>query len=104
MERYGLAGRPVIMTLGRMAANEQAKGFDQIIELIPRLRLRCPDLIYLCAGDGDDRPRLEAKVADLGLTETVVFTGQYPEGRKPTISAWPMSMSWPAAGRASASS
>ena len=80
--RYGLGGKRVIMTLGRMAANERAKGFDELIELLPQLHERCPDLIYLCAGDGDDRARLEAKARRLGCANTVVFTGRIPEDRK----------------------
>jgi phosphatidylinositol alpha-1,6-mannosyltransferase len=82
IKRYNLEGRKVIMTLGRMAADERAKGFDEIIELMPHLHERRPDLIYLCAGDGDDRLRLEAKARDLGCTDTVVFTGRVPEDRK----------------------
>ena len=80
--RYGLAGRRVIMTLGRMAADERAKGFDEVIALMPRLRRRFPDLAYLCAGDGSDRPRLEAKARELGVADCVVFSGRIPEQRK----------------------
>ncbi len=80
---YGLAGKRVVMTLGRMAADERAKGFDEVIALMPRLLARAPDLIYLCAGDGDDRARLEAKAAALGLAGAVVFTGNVPEAEKP---------------------
>ena len=80
--RHGLTGKRVIMTLGRMAANERAKGFDELIELMPRLRELCPDLIYLCAGDGDDRARLEAKARELGCQDIVLFTGRIPELRK----------------------
>ena len=83
VSRYGLAGKRVIMTLGRMAARERAKGFDQVIDLMPRLRAHCPDLVYLCAGDGDDRPRLEAKARNTGCADAVVFTGRIPEDRKP---------------------
>ena len=80
--RYGLEGKQVIMTLGRMAADERAKGFDEIIALMPRLRESCPQIVYLCAGDGDDRPRLEAKARGLGCGDCVVFTGRIPEARK----------------------
>ena len=82
IQRHGLAGKRIIMTLGRMAANERAKGFDQLIELMPRLHDRCPELIYLCAGDGDDRARLQAKALGLGCQDLVVFTGRIPEERK----------------------
>ena len=37
---------------------------------------------HLVVGDGDDRPRLEAKVRSLGMGDRVVFTGYIPEGEK----------------------
>jgi glycosyltransferase involved in cell wall biosynthesis len=86
VSRHHLAGKRVIMTLGRMAASERAKGFDEVIELMPRLRAHCPELVYLCAGDGDDRQRLEAKARDMarrtGCSDAVAFTGRIPEERK----------------------
>lgn len=82
VERYGLAGKRVMMTLGRMAANERAKGFDELIDLMPQLNALCPNLVYLCAGDGDDRARLEGKARDLGCEDTVIFPGRIPEARK----------------------
>lgn len=83
VERYGLAGRRVIMTLGRMDPEERAKGFDEIIDIMPRLSQRYPDIVYLCAGDGGDRSRLVAKAHANGVGERVVFTGRIPESRKP---------------------
>lgn len=82
IDRYGLANKRVIMTLGRLDAREKAKGFDQILEALPDLRSRQPDLVYLIAGKGDDRERLEAKTDALGLSDYVVFTGEVEEARK----------------------
>jgi phosphatidylinositol alpha-1,6-mannosyltransferase len=79
--RYGLAGRRVILTVGRLAANER-KGFDPILEALPALIRECPDVIYLVCGDGSDRARLEAKTRDLGLAEHVVFAGYIPDAEK----------------------
>src|SRR5262249_30001515 len=76
-------GKTVLMTLGRMAREEQAKGFDEVIELLPRLAKEIPNVVYVAAGDGSDRARLEAKVAQLGIEERVVFTGWVDESRKP---------------------
>jgi phosphatidylinositol alpha-1,6-mannosyltransferase len=82
VRRYGLAGRTVMMTLGRMAASERMKGFDEVIDVLPRLRQKNPRLVYLVVGDGDDRPRLEAKARAAGLAEHVIFTGNIPEAEK----------------------
>jgi phosphatidyl-myo-inositol dimannoside synthase len=80
--KYGVTARRVIMTLGRMDPDERAKGFDEIINLMPRLLLHSPDIVYLCAGDGGDRPRLEALAKVNGVSERVVFTGRIPEMEK----------------------
>ena len=78
----GLEGRTVILSLGRMSSAERQKGFDEVIEVMPRLRAARPDLVYLACGDGEDRPRLEAKARALGVADAVRFTGLVPEERK----------------------
>jgi glycosyltransferase involved in cell wall biosynthesis len=80
--RYGLQESKVIMTMGRVAAQERYKGFDEVIDLVPDLLARVPSLKYLIVGDGSDRPRLEAKVGALGLKQSVVFAGYIPESEK----------------------
>ncbi len=80
--RYGLQGRKVLMTLGRLATQERYKGFDSVIDLMPDLIRESPDLAYLVAGTGGDRARLEQKVNDLGLGEHVIFTGFVSESEK----------------------
>jgi glycosyltransferase involved in cell wall biosynthesis len=68
--------------MGRLAACERYKGFDEVIELMPKLLERVPGLKYLVIGDGSDRPRLEAKVAAFGIKEAVVFAGYISESEK----------------------
>jgi phosphatidyl-myo-inositol dimannoside synthase len=82
LQQLGLERRKIIMTLGRMSSDERAKGFDEVIELMPRLREAEPDIAYIAAGDGDDRPRLEAKAKALGVADRVVFAGRIPEAQK----------------------
>ena len=82
IERYGLQNKIVIMTLGRISANEQYKGFDEVIDVIPLLLQEIPNVIYLLCGDGDDRKRLEEKVEKLGLQQHVIFTGYVSEEEK----------------------
>lgn len=80
--RYGLEGRRVLMTLARLVGRERHKGIDEVLEALPRLMEEYPDLAYLVVGDGPDRPRLEAKAAELGLAQRVVFAGRVPENQK----------------------
>ena len=82
LERYGLKAHKVILTVGRLASAERHKGFDEVIELMPRLLKRFPDLKYLIVGEGDDRPRLEAKADSYRVANHVIFTGQIPESEK----------------------
>ncbi|MBU4448615.1 MAG: glycosyltransferase [Proteobacteria bacterium] len=70
------------MTLGRLAPEEQYKGFDEIMELLPVLSKQIPHIAYLIVGDGKDRARLEAKAQALGVRDRVVFTGFIPEAEK----------------------
>jgi glycosyltransferase involved in cell wall biosynthesis len=80
--RHGLAGSRVIMTLGRLTVIERYKGFDEIIDLMPRLLVRYPDLKYLIVGDGLDRERLAGKARALKLDDKVIFAGRVAEHEK----------------------
>lgn len=80
--RLGVAGRTILLTFGRLSREERAKGFDQVLELLPALAAKLPDIAYLIAGTGNDRDRLEAKARDLGVAERVVFTGFVEESAK----------------------
>jgi phosphatidylinositol alpha-1,6-mannosyltransferase len=82
VEQYGLGGKTVLMTLGRLAAKERYKGFDEVMELLPALSEQVPNIAYLIVGDGDDRPRLAAKAQSLGVRDRVIFTGFIPEAEK----------------------
>jgi phosphatidyl-myo-inositol dimannoside synthase len=82
MKRYGLERKRVILTVGRLSSPERYKGFDEVIDLMPRLLKYFPDLKYLIVGSGDDRSRLEAKADTCGVADTVVFAGEIPESEK----------------------
>jgi phosphatidylinositol alpha-1,6-mannosyltransferase len=82
VDRYGAAGRRVLLTLGRLSSRERYKGQDRIIELLTDLARRVPEVLYVVAGDGDDRPRLEALAHRLGVDGLVRFCGLVPEAEK----------------------
>jgi phosphatidyl-myo-inositol dimannoside synthase len=82
VERYGLEGRKVIMTLARLVGYERYKGIDEILEALPALIGQEPNLIYMVLGDGDDQPRLEAKAQTLGIGDKVIFAGYISEADK----------------------
>ncbi len=74
--RYGLVGRKVILTVGRLAAGEQYKGHDRIIGALADVRLNVPEAVYLVVGSGDDQLRLEAAAVAAGVRDHVIFAGQ----------------------------
>lgn len=82
LARYNLIGKKIMMTLGRMSADERYKGFDEVLEVLPKLAIEIPEIAYLVVGDGSDRRRLEQKARDLGIDDRVVFTGRIDEAEK----------------------
>lgn len=80
--RYGLENSKLIMTLARLPGVERYKGVDEVLEVMPALLEKEPALKYLVAGDGDDRPRLQAKAQVLGIGDRVIFTGMVKEADK----------------------
>ena len=80
--RHGLEGARVIMTLARLPSRERYKGVDEVMEAMPALLQDIPNLKYLVAGDGDDRPRLMQKARTLGVSDRVVFAGMISEADK----------------------
>ena len=65
----------IVLVVGRMMACERYKGHDQLIEAWPQVLAEVPDAQLVCAGEGDDIPRLRAKAAALGVAQAVIFTG-----------------------------
>jgi len=82
LRRYGLEGKTVLMTLGRLVSEERYKGFDEVIEVLPELAKEIPDIAYLIIGKGDDRRRLMEKARKTGVSNRVVFTGFIDESEK----------------------
>jgi phosphatidyl-myo-inositol dimannoside synthase len=80
--RYGLAGKRVLLTVGRLAFEERCKGFDEVLEVLPNLP---EDVVYVIAGRGNDLPRLKQRAVELGIGGRVVFTGGFPEEEKPDL-------------------
>lgn len=80
--RLGLHGRRVLLSLARLASEERLKGIDEMLEQMPELARRHPDLVYLVGGDGSDIDRLRAKAVALGVGAQVIFAGHVPERDK----------------------
>ena len=62
-ERLGLQGRRVLLAASRLVPR---KGFDRLIEALPAIAARHPDVLLLIVGDGPQRAELEAMAAKVG--------------------------------------
>ncbi|MBL9096160.1 MAG: glycosyltransferase family 4 protein [Alphaproteobacteria bacterium] len=68
-----VAGRsPVLLSLCRL---EPRKGVDMVIRALPRVLETHPKALYIVAGGGDDRARLETLARETGVADSVHFAG-----------------------------
>ena len=83
-DRLKLGAGPILLTVGRLASNERYKGHEPVFSVLAGLRRKFPDLVYVVAGDGDDRPRLEAVATELA-PGAVRFLGFVPDADLPDL-------------------
>ena len=69
----GFPNGRVILTVGRWLATERYKGMDTLIQAMPRLLLRWPDVQLVMVGSGDDREWLVNLTRDSGVQKHVHF-------------------------------
>ncbi|KKI98518.1 glycosyltransferase family 4 protein [Prochlorothrix hollandica] len=69
----------IILTIARLSASEQYKGFDQIIRSLPQIIIETPNIHYVLVGKGDDRARIENLVKGLQLENYVTLAGFIPD-------------------------
>lgn len=82
LEEITKGRQPVIATLSRL---EPRKGIDSVLEALPALLARHPSLVYLVAGGGDDRQRLEDLARARGVDHAVAFLGPVDAARKAAL-------------------
>jgi len=82
--RYGLGDRPVVVCVSRLVPR---KGQDVLIRALADVRRRVPDATLLVAGDGPERPRLEALVSAQAPPGSVVFAGEVSPADLPGVYA-----------------
>lgn len=75
----------ILLTVSRLASAERYKGHDLVLQMLPRLLQNNPDVMYLVAGEGDDRQRLESMAQDLGIQHAVRFLGKVPNENLPAL-------------------
>lgn len=71
--------QPVILTVSRLAGIERYKGYDKILEALPKIRQAIPNVHYIIVGKGDDKPRIEQLIEQLKLQDCVTLAGFVPD-------------------------
>jgi phosphatidylinositol alpha-1,6-mannosyltransferase len=77
--KLGLAGAKVLLTVGRLSPEDDYKGHDRVIPLLPELERRLGKVRYVIAGSGADRARLEQRARETGASAQVLFAGYVPD-------------------------
>ncbi len=75
--RLGLDGARVIGFIGSFYAYE---GLDLLLEALPAMLARAPDIRCLLVGGGPQEQRLRALAAELDIADKVIFAGRVPHG------------------------
>lgn len=78
LNKYNLTvNSPVIFTLTRLAATEQYKGHEQVINIIGKLKMKFPGIKYILAGqyDADEEIRIKELIALNNVEQQVILTG-----------------------------
>jgi len=83
-ESFSIKGKTVLLTFGLLSPN---KGFENVIQALPRILSRHSDVVYIIAGathphvrrrEGDRyRFQLQALAKELGVEENVVFHNRF---------------------------
>jgi len=79
-ERYGLAGRPVVMCVSRLVAR---KGQDTLIRAWPEVLRQVPGAALVVVGGGPHRASLNRLSERIGVSPHVTFTGPVPADELP---------------------
>src|ERR1700682_4447052 len=68
-----------LLSVGRLDSSEQRKGFDTVIESLPVVIKRVPDLQYVVVGSGSDLERHKEVALNVGISDRVKFLGSVSE-------------------------
>ena len=73
IEKYQLAGRRVIVSVGRLV---HRKGQDELVKAMPKILEKYPDAILLLVGEGPIKQMLFNLAKQMGVLPKVIFAGR----------------------------
>ena len=75
-------GNPTLLTIARL---EKRKGHKHILKALSNLKKEYPNIRYIIAGEGEERPHLETLVKILNISKNVIFIGSINDNQKKFI-------------------
>lgn len=78
LKRYGLTkNHQLLFTLTRLASSEKYKGYEQVFEVLYRLKDKFPDIRYILSGqyDLEEGKRIKALLKHHDVEDQVILTG-----------------------------
>jgi len=81
-QQYQINNKPILLTISRLV---KRKGIDLVIKSLPDVWCDIPDLVYVVAGEGEDRDRLVETLhcnVSNEKQDQIIFTGPIPDEEK----------------------
>ena len=79
------ADRQIVLTVARLAADEQYKGYDVILKAWKTIRSVIPNAHYVLCGKGSDEARIRKLIQELDIKASVTMTGFLPDEDLPKL-------------------
>ncbi len=83
IQKYNLQNKIVLFSIGRLV---KRKGFDKVIEALPMVLKKAPNLVYVIAGTGPDEEYLKNIVGtlhcDVPTDNKIIFLGEISDEEK----------------------
>jgi len=78
LKQNGFEGRRLLVTVTRLVPR---KGVDKVLQALPAIARKFPDLLYVIAGDGPQRQQLQEMAQTLEIAPLVRFVGAVPHSQ-----------------------
>jgi phosphatidyl-myo-inositol dimannoside synthase len=76
LSKYKLpSNKKIILTICRLTKSEKYKGYDKVIQALPKILEKFPNIIYTLIGDGDDVEDVKKIIEELNLKGKVYLLG-----------------------------
>ncbi len=78
--QLALQGKKVLLSVGRMVPG---KGYTTLTRLLPRLLEKFPDLVWICIGDGPEKPKVIDMATKTNVQQVIRFLGSVEQKELP---------------------